>query len=111
EVFKLAPSIDTPISPRPAPQARAPEKAAAAAAKPKPEAPLPLQPATSVAAKVEKREQPRTASERAEAEYRRGAALLGQGRVSEAESVLVGALSTDPAHEATRQALVALYIE
>jgi len=49
--------------------------------------------------------------ERAEAEFRRGAALLQQGRMSEAESRFALAIVLDPAHERARQALAARLVE
>lgn len=62
-------------------------------------------------ARVEKRDRTRSSAERAEAEFRRAVGLLNQGRASEAEEGLAAALEKDPAHEAARQALVALQIE
>ena len=50
-------------------------------------------------------------NDRAEAHFRRAAQLLGQGRVSEAESELGGALKADPSHARARQAYVALLLE
>ena len=70
-----------------------------------------LQAPVQAAARVEKRDRVRTVEDRAEAEFRRGAALLNQGRVAEAEDVFAAALSISPAHEAARQALIALYLE
>ncbi|MBI3375549.1 MAG: tetratricopeptide repeat protein [Betaproteobacteria bacterium] len=61
--------------------------------------------------RVEKRDRTRSPADRAEAEFRRAVALLNQGRISEAEEGLTAALGLDPAHEAARQALVALHIE
>jgi len=52
-----------------------------------------------------------TTPERAEAEFRRAATLLGQGRGSDAEEAFAAAIAIDPAHEAARQALVALRLE
>lgn len=63
------------------------------------------------AGKVEKRDLARGPSERAEAEFRRAAGLLNQGRVSEAEEGFSAALAHDAAHEGARQALVALFFE
>ena len=63
------------------------------------------------APKVEKRDRVRTPEERAEMEFRRGAALLNQGRAGEAEESFAGAIAGHPAHEAARQALVALHLE
>jgi MSHA biogenesis protein MshN len=116
EIFKLAFSIETPITQRPptetpsqAETSRPPpanqnlEKPPAPAAKPKPPA--------QAAARLEKREQPRTSAETAEAEFRRAAALVNQGRISEAAAGLTAALALDPAHEAARQTLVAVLIE
>jgi len=48
---------------------------------------------------------------RAEAEFRRGATLLNQGRAGEAEESFGTALSAYPGHEAARQALVAMHLE
>jgi len=70
-----------------------------------------LQAPAQAAARVEKRDRVRSAEDRAESEFRRGAALLNQGRVAEAEDVFVAALSISPTHEAARQALVALHLE
>jgi len=44
--------------------------------------------------------------DQAEAEYRRAAALIGQGRTHEAMDGLRTVLGLDPAHETARQALV-----
>jgi MSHA biogenesis protein MshN len=52
-----------------------------------------------------------TTSEKAEAEFRRAVALLGQGRGSDADESFAAAIAIDPAHEAARQALVALRLE
>jgi hypothetical protein len=40
---------------------------------------------------VERKDRTRSAAERAEAEFRRGAALLNQGRVGEAEELFAAA--------------------
>jgi tetratricopeptide (TPR) repeat protein len=101
ETFKLARAIETPIVERkpepakPKPRAAAAPKAAtpvAAAAKPKP--------------RVTK-----TAVNEAEMHFRRAAAFLNQGRVSEAQAHLGLALKADPAHAPARQAYVALALE
>jgi MSHA biogenesis protein MshN len=95
ETFKLARSIETPIAePKP---------------KPKPEAKKPA-PAAAVTA-VDKRDRGKPVNEAAEAQFRRAAALLNQGRVSEAEDQLRGALQSDPSHGPARQAYVALLLE
>jgi MSHA biogenesis protein MshN len=62
-------------------------------------------------ARVEKRDRIRSPDDRAEAEFRRGVGLLNQGRSSEAEEAFAGALVASPAHEAARQALVAMQLE
>ena len=128
ELFKLAFSIDTPFAQRPrgatagskagggsSPAAAiAPSKAstqtalAPSAASPAAEsAPA----AGATAPRVEKRDRARSPADRAESEFRRGVGLLNQGRISEAEEALAGALAIDPSHAAARQALVALSIE
>jgi MSHA biogenesis protein MshN len=115
-------------APPPAPKASpapAPKPAPVVAAKPTPApAPAPkldldippariLQgPAVSQGpSKVEKRDRTRSPDERAEAEFRRGAGLLNQGRGSEAEEAFAAALAAAPTHEAARQALVAMNLE
>ena len=119
ETLRLAQDIQTPIAEQPAkPAAREAMKAAEVTkaapkeAKPAQETP-PVKPApvAQAAPKVEKRERARTPQERAEGEFRRGVALLNQGRISEAEEELGAALRADAAHEPARQALVALDLE
>jgi MSHA biogenesis protein MshN len=61
--------------------------------------------------RVEKRDRVRSADDRAETEFRRGAAMLNEGRVIEAEEVFAAAIALFPAHESARQALVALHLE
>jgi MSHA biogenesis protein MshN len=70
-----------------------------------------LQAPMQSAARVEKRDRARSAEDRAESEFRRGAVLLNGGRVAEAEDAFSAALGISPAHEAARQALVALHLE
>lgn len=70
-----------------------------------------LQAPARTPARVEKRDRVRSAEDRAETEFRRGAALLNQGRAGEAEESFAAALNLHPAHEAARQALVALRLE
>jgi MSHA biogenesis protein MshN len=60
---------------------------------------------------VEKRDRTQAPVERAEAAYRRAAALLNSGRVADAEEALLAALHADPTHQAARQTLIALYLE
>ncbi len=104
ETFKLARKIETPVTQR-------------AAAPVKPQAQRKAEPANNTAPApaapksiVDKRELGK-AKEPAEAQFRRAAALLNQGRVSEAEEQLVGALKAEPAHQAARQAYIALLLE
>jgi MSHA biogenesis protein MshN len=96
ETFKLARAIETPIAERkasPAPaKPVAPKAVKAAPAKPK--------------AQVTK-----TAVNEAEAQFRRAAAFLNQGRVSEAQAHLALALKADAAYAPARQAYVALLLE
>lgn len=100
ETFKLAREIETPI----------PER------KPQPvkvEAPKPLSvavPPPAPKASVDKRDRVKP-DDAAERQFRRAAVLLNQGRVSEAEEQLVGALLADPTHQPARQAYVALLLE
>jgi MSHA biogenesis protein MshN len=63
------------------------------------------------AGRVQKRDRVIGPEERAESEFRRGVALLNQGRVSEAEELFDAALSASHKHEAARQALIALRLE
>ncbi len=110
EIFKLARAIETPITER-KPQAipaEAPKPAAkkALSAQAKPAAPLP----GAASSSVDKRDRDKVTSA-AEPRFRRAAVLLNQGRVSEAEEQLVGALQADPAHQPARQAYVALLLE
>lgn len=105
---------------QPAPAASAPPRKEPA---PKAQAELPVAklnldvpPARVIAppvaqARVEKRDRGRSPAQLAEAEFRRGASLINQGRISEAEEALLGALQSDPAHASARQALVALLLE
>jgi MSHA biogenesis protein MshN len=65
----------------------------------------------SAAAKVEKRDRERTPEDRAEADFRRAAVMLNQGRAWEAQELFASALALSPAHESARQALVALSLE
>ena len=60
---------------------------------------------------VDKRERTRSASDNAEAHFRRAALLLNHGRVSEAEEQLSAALRADARHTAARHAYVALLLE
>ena len=103
ETFKLARTIETPISepkPRvaPAPKAETRKPAPKAAVGP-----------TKIV--VDKRERSKGVSDPAEAYFRRAAGFLNQGRVSEAEEQLASALYVNPRHVPARQAYVALLLE
>lgn len=120
DVLKLAPSIQTPIPAEKAPkplQAPAPEKAPVVATPPKAaeavEAGRPSQPSPERHANqgVEKRERPRNPQEFAEADFRRGAGLLNEGRTAEAMEFFAAALKADRNHESARQALAALLLD
>jgi len=103
ETLRLALTIDTPLAPRP----RALAKPAAANTKPATSA----RPADAGPGRVEKRDRTQAPVERAEAAYRRAAALLNSGRVADAVDALLAALDADPNHQAARQTLIALYLE
>ena len=131
ETFRLAPGIDTPIRELPAKPARTQAEAAsspirapasdakapagaAGTAKLDLDVPpariLPV-PTQAGPVRVEKREMVLSSEDRAESEFRRGAGLLNQGRISESEEAFSAALAIYPAHEAARQALVAIRLE
>lgn len=99
ELFRLALSIDRPIT------ERSPKPPARAAPAPKVES----KPATL--GKVSRRERPSNAADEAEALFRHGVALLNQRRISEAQNDFSAALFRHPEHEASRQALIAIRIE
>jgi MSHA biogenesis protein MshN len=104
EMLRLALTIDTPLAPRP-PQPLAPVPEAQrgrVAAAPKPRA---------EPTHIEKRERDRSPADRAENHFRRAAQMLERGRVPDAQDALHAALAADPAHQAARQTLVALFIE
>ncbi len=61
--------------------------------------------------KVEKGNRPRTPQESAEAEFRRGAGLLNEGRAGYAKEAFSAALKADRGHESARQALIALLLD
>lgn len=127
EMLKLAPSIQTQIPPERVPRppvASAPARPDAVRVQPgaaepsergrSPQSPNPLAgPAQGLATpgKVEKRDRPRTPTEFAEAEFRRGAGLLNDGRAADAKEAFSAALNADPNHESARQALVALLLD
>lgn len=102
ETLRLAKSIETPI-PAPRPEVSPPAPAKAQVPRPAP------QPSGKSA--VDKRDREKGTNELADAQFRRAGMLLNQGRVSEAEEQLVGALQSDPSHGPARQAYVALLLE
>lgn len=109
-----APAVEAPAKP-------AARKLAKPAAEKAPRAPVTLDvgvpparilPAPAqAAARVVKRDRTRSPEERAEAEFRRGVALLNQARTGEAEESFAAALAAHAGHIAARQALVALHLE
>jgi len=94
DTLRLAREIETPLRER---AAKAPKLAAALPALPK--------------GTVDKRDRVYSAAETADAQFRRAAVLLNQGRLSEAEDHLAGALRADPSHAAARQTYVAMLLE
>jgi MSHA biogenesis protein MshN len=114
ETLRLAQSIQTPIAEPRAAQPPKTDEVPAPAMPTKAEPAKPAAPAGKAAASkssVDKRDRAKPASQLADAQFRRAALLLNQGRVSEAEEQLVGALQADPAHVPARQAYVALLLE
>jgi len=61
--------------------------------------------------RIDKRDTVRSPAQRAELEFRKGVALLREGRPSESEENFGKALELSPAHEAARQAYAALLID
>jgi len=116
--LKLAQSIQTPIpETRPEPEkvpAVVPEKPVVREPPPlaraEPPKPKPSQKAASMP-RVEKHELTPAPSQRVEGEFRRAAAFLQQGRVSDAEARFAAAITLDPRYEQARQALAAMLIE
>src|SRR5438445_3772782 len=94
DTLRLAREIETPLRER---AAKAPKLAAALPALPK--------------GTVDKRDRVYSAAQTADAQFRRAAVLLNQGRLSEAEDHLAGALRADPSHAAARQTYVAMLLE
>lgn len=117
EPLRAAPPVDTPIveRPQPVPEAPAKLKASTPAAAPKRAEPAkePRRAVEAPAAKasVDKRDISKSAFDVAEAHFRRAAAFLNQGRISEAEDQLTNALRADPSHHPARQAYVSLLLE
>ena len=120
DAAKSAPAVEAPVPKPVAKVARqSPAPAPVVAAVPSRKLDLDIPPARILQGpgvaqgpvKVEKRDRMRSPDERAEAEFRRGAGLLNQGRGSEAEEAFAAALAASPGHEASRQALVAMNLE
>lgn len=115
EALKLAPSIESQIPSEPAPRppvshgSKEPGSKIVSPQSPKPVA----EPAGSKPSfgKVEKGGRPRTPQESAEAEFRRGAVLLNDGRVGDAKEAFWVAVKADQNHEPARQALIALLLD
>ncbi|MEO8142870.1 MAG: tetratricopeptide repeat protein [Betaproteobacteria bacterium] len=107
-----APAVEKPASKKAAPAAKAvkPVTPAATLGLDVPPARV-LQAPAQAMGRVEKRDRVRSADDRAESEFRRGAAMLNEGRVIEAEEAFAAAIALFPAHESARQALVALHLE
>lgn len=106
DALRLATTLETPIQeaqPEPA-KVEAPKKPVVV--KPKPAAAPPV-----AKASVDKRDRKSSASDNAEAHFRRAALLLSHGRVSEAEERLQAALQADPSHVAARQTYGSLLLE
>jgi len=113
DALRLALQLETPVQDR-APEPANPEPPVSA--KPKPQTVQPQAAPRQAAAApakgtVDRRERTRSATDNANAHFRRAALLLNHGRVSEAEGELLAALRADPAHVAARQAYVALLLE
>ena len=104
----LTQAVPAPAVPASAPVAPPPAKLDPA---PPPERILQVAAQAQGPARVEKKDRSRTPEERAESDFRRGAALLNQGRGTEAEDAFGTAITVYPAHEAARQALVAVNLE
>jgi len=105
DTLRLAREIETPM--------RAPEAAGREPATKEPAKAPRLAAAAPGLAKgtVDKRDRVHSAAETADAQFRRAAVLLNQGRLSEAEDQLAGALRADPSHAAARQTYVAMLLE
>jgi MSHA biogenesis protein MshN len=111
ETLRLAMTIDTPLAPRARQAARA-EAKVVAEPRTVPARPAKVNRQTGAGpASVEKRDRFVLPSDRAEAEYRRAAALLNTGRVADSEEALLASLAASPAHQAARQTLIVLYLE
>src|SRR5512146_108882 len=104
DTLRLAQSIEHPISP---PRPRTAPRSVDARRAPNP----PAAPVPDAQPQVHKQPHPITTAEQAQAEFGRGVKLLNQGRVSEAEQALAGAISIDPSQAPARQALISLLVD
>jgi MSHA biogenesis protein MshN len=104
DTLRLAREIETPLRERAAAKRDPPKQEPAKAPK---LAALPALPKGT----VDKRDRVYSAAQTADAQFRRAAVLLNQGRLSEAEDHLAGALRADPSHVAARQTYVAMLLE
>lgn len=102
DTLKLAQSIERPIPP---PRPRIAPRPVDAKRAPKPP------PVPDAQPQVHKRPHPNTPAEQAQVEFGRAVRLLNQGRVSEAEQALAGAISIDPSQAPARQALISLLVD
>jgi MSHA biogenesis protein MshN len=73
---------------------------------PKKARPAPAQPPS-----IQKQARASTAQERADADYRHAVALMNEGRVTDSQEMLRGALREDPAHAQARLMLVGMLVE
>src|SRR5437879_11235011 len=105
DTLRLAREIETPLRERAAAKREPPKQEPTRA--PKLAAALPALPKGT----VDKRDRVYSAAQTADAQFRRAAVLLNQGRLSEAEDHLAGALRADPSHAAARQTYVAMLLE
>jgi MSHA biogenesis protein MshN len=97
ELFKLADSIEVPIT-RPSAPKELPK-------------PLKVQPVPARPVQVSKVEHPLSTAEEANMRFYKGVERLNQGRASAAAQDFASALALQPSHEPARQALVAMRLE
>lgn len=107
--------VRTAAESKPAPVPKPSPVAAPAAAKPAATLPVDLEevtiPAQTAVVPIDKQMRELTAYERAENEFRKGAARLQQGRVIDAEAHFRAALGEDLSHAPSRQALIGLLLD
>src|SRR2546425_4806171 len=102
DTLRLAREIETPLRERAAAKRESPKQEPTRA--PKLAAALPALPKGT----VDKRDRVYSAAQTADAQFRRAAVLLNQGRLSEAEDQLAGALAAGSFHLAARSADLAI---